>query len=286
MAVVVEVYWSVLKFFQLFGYNCAPLKSDRITQLWVICLLANIANGSLLVYLIYHFKSSILFTADGLGYAIDFIKFVIIFVVYFCFLAESFYFRQDFSNLWIDFQIIENYTSSWLSTSSHNGNEVVVSYWRIVSLFYCYLVFWEVFFAFMICFDARCTYFTFIFLPIFSLTHLRQFHIMFYTKLITHYLKLVDGKSWLILSQTSALALLSSSENDFYFIKGALLSVTNAYGRINDIIQSLNYTFGFSLFIIKIKEHAHILSDFYWIIYLLIDGDVYRSVCEYEEMKI
>lgn len=283
MAILTDIYWSVLKLFQLFGYHCSLVKSDQIVQCWLICFLVNVATGILLMSFIYYFQNSILFTDDGLGYAIDFTKFVANFVIYFSFLAESYYFRHDFAKLWNKFQIVENYVSIWVTTCTQNGREVLISYWKVISTFFAYLVFWDVFYALVICPEIRSTYFTLVFLIIFALTHLRQFLIVFYTNLIAHYLKLVEDHSWFILSQSNALALLNSPINDFHLIQVELLSVTNVCERISDIMQSFNCILGFSLFIIKIREHAHILTDSYWIIFRIIDGDIFRSICKYAE---
>ncbi|XP_011493461.2 uncharacterized protein LOC23687724 [Aedes aegypti] len=278
MAKISCLYRHVLKIFQLFGYHCFTIDSNRNCRYWIVCWLINVLCGIFLTIFIYCFQYSILYSDSDLGYIVDFTKFVVNFGVYFCFLIESFYYRNVFIRLWSDLQIIENSVCKWITHWSRNEKEVLNEFWKIFFSFFTYLVFWDIFYALVICPVIRSSNFTLIFLVIFSLTHLRQFLVLFYTKLIAYYLNIVKRQMHFIQSQSSALGVLDNLSYDIHLIKDELRSVADVCARLDQIVLTLNKIIGFSLFIIKIREHAHLLTDSYWIIFRILNGGFLRSL--------
>uniref|UniRef100_A0A1S4K391 Gustatory receptor n=2 Tax=Culex quinquefasciatus TaxID=7176 RepID=A0A1S4K391_CULQU len=270
---------SLLKFFQLFGYHCSKVNRHQKSFTWIICLFVVIVGASCLMWFISEYQTQILYTGNKFGTALDFGKFLMNFFAFFSILVESFYFRSYNDVLWKEFQCVEEKIGKWFTLKdAFDATHLVKSTWITIILFFFYMFFWDIFYAFVICPELRSSNFTMVFLFVYALMHVRQLQMLFYTNMINCYLKIVENHLNFIISQSKIMLSLHNLSYDIHLLSDELQSTTAVYKKLMNQGATFNTMFGFSLFSTKMREHVHILTDLYWVVFQFLSGNVVRAI--------
>lgn len=282
MVDIVTSCQSLLKFFQLFGFHCSKVNRHQKTFTWIICLFVVIVGASSLMLFISEHQTQILYTGSKLGTALDFGKFMMNFIAFFGILVESVYFRSCNVVLWKEFQCVEEKICKWFTLKDAlDVTHLVKSTWKTIILFFFYLFFWDIFYAYAISSELRSRNFALVFLFVYALMHVRQLQMLFYTNIINHYLKIVENHLNFIFSQCKIMSSLQNLSYDIHLLSDELQSTAAVYKKLMNQGATFNSIFGFSLLSTKMREHVHILTDLYWIVFQFLSGNIVRAICKY-----
>ncbi|XP_052864178.1 uncharacterized protein LOC128270799 [Anopheles cruzii] len=224
-----------------------------------------------LFWWIYQHQSLVLFTDDAPGYFIDFSKFLMVVVVYFTLLLESWFNRKVVAGIWFELDRV------YRAIASPNWARLQRRHFTVVGCFLLYSSFWELSFAYGVTGTARGTNFTITFWLLFTLVHLRQLQILLYTDLLGFCLAELNAQMRWTIELSRAATEYGGPRTDGQ-ICGNLSLLMGVFERFYRLLGLLNRAFGGSLLVIKIINHSFLLTDTYWIVYAIMKGRLLEAM--------
>uniref|UniRef100_A0A182WQR6 Gustatory receptor n=1 Tax=Anopheles minimus TaxID=112268 RepID=A0A182WQR6_9DIPT len=267
-----DIFSKVISFYQMLALHWFSSKRNKTIDCETIFFITlNVCFVTALFYWIYRNPSLVIFTANDLGYVVDYSKFLLMMFTYYSLVVESGFQAGILRQVWKELEQFQHILPRAGWATLQRGHFVVVA------CFVFYMTWWEITYAYCVCETIRCTNFTIIFWALFLLLHLRQFEILLYTDLVSYCLKALNAELLWTIELSKGASRYGGVRSDGQ-ICSSLHTVMDAFARTEHLIELLNQAFGYSFTIIKLINHIYMLTDTYWIVRGFIKGMVFDSL--------